>query len=315
MNPTTTDAPPPTDQQAAPVLGGAVTQPPVATPAPETTAAPTTPATPTPEQVLKGWHEQVIGPDGKFVDAWQDKLPDDFAEDRALLGRFGDLKTLVKTLKDNMATARAKTDGLVKVPGQDATPEERAAYFKAIGVPDDPKGYGIKPPEKLPEGVTWDNGMSEKFASKAHEIGLTPAQVAALQEWQLSYVGEQSAAPRQALASQMEAEKQELNRAFGASLPKAVDHAQRLAKQEGLKPDIFDPNSPDFWGVEALAFASRVASKLGEDKLIPGAAVRNLSGSALGRDIVTNPQNPHYARYQAGDPEITAMVRELYKQG
>ena len=113
----------------------------------------------------------------------------------------------------------------------------------------------------------------------------------------------------------MEQEKQHLTQTFGQTLPKAVDMAQRVAKQEGLSPDIFDPQSPNFWGVEALAFASRVAAKLGEDKLIPGAAVRNLSGSALGRDIATNPDNPLYAKYQAGDAAVAAQVRALYAQG
>ncbi len=297
-----------TPEAVAPVLGGA-------TPAPETPVAPP-PAAPAAEMPLpKGWHESILSPDGAFAEGWQDKLPDDFADDRAMLGRFGDLKTLVKAFKDNMTAARAKTEGMLKVPAPDAPAEERAAFYKALGVPDDPKGYGIKPPEKLPDGVAWDASLSEKFAGVAHEIGLTPAQVAKLQEWQLSTVGEQVATSRQAAAQELEAEKAELQRTFGQALPQAVDVAQRLAKQEGLAPEIFDPQSPNFWGVEALAFASRVARKLGEDKLIPGAAVRNLSGSALGKDIATNPENPLYKRYHAGDPEVAAQVRQLYAQG
>lgn len=309
MSPATLDAP--TEQQAPPPqsMGGATPTP--ATPAPAPAAPPAGGETPMP----RGWHESILTPEGKFAEAWQDKLPDDFAEDRALLGRFGDLKTLVKAFKDNMQTARAKTEGLVKVPGQDASDEERAAYYKAIGVPDDPKGYGIKAPEQLPDGVSWDDGLSEKFASAAHQAGLTPAQAAKLTEWQVGIVGEQVAASRAAAAQALEQEKQHLTQTFGQNLPKAVDLAQRVAKQEGLSPDIFDPQSPNFWGVDALAFASRVAAKLGEDKLIPGAAVKNLSGSALGRDIATNPENPLYAKYQAGDAAVAAQVRALYAQG
>ncbi len=299
----------PTDP-VAPVLGGAT---------PATPATPTTPTDPTPAPdgmpLPRGWHESILTPEGKFADGWQDKLPDDFADDRALLGRFGDLKSLVKAFKDNMTTARAKTEGLVRVPGAESTDEERAAYFKAIGVPEKPEGYGIKPPEKLPDGVSWDDGLSGKFAAIAHQIGLTPAQVSKLQEWQIQQVGEQAGTTRQAAAQAMEAEKQELQRTFGAELPKAVSLAQRVAKQEGLSPEIFDPQNPNFWGVEALAFASRVAAKLGEDKLIPGAAVRNLSGAALAKDIVTNPENPLHAKYYAGDQAVAAQVRALYEQG
>lgn len=305
MSTATLDAP--TEPQA-PVLGGAA---PAQTPPPAPPSTPPAADTPLP----RGWHESILTPDGKFAEAWQDKLPDDFADDRAMLGRYTDLKSFVKAFKDNMTAARAKSEGLVKVPGQDATDEDRAAYYKAIGVPDDPKGYGIKAPEKLPDGVKWDDSLSEKFAGIAHQAGLTPSQVAKLTEWQVAQVAEQVGATRESAAQAMEAEKKELNRTFGADLPKAVDLAQRIAKQEGLSPDIADPQSPNFWGVEALALLSRVAAKLGEDRLIPGAAVRNLSGAALGKDIATNPENPLYAKYQAGDPAVAAQVRALYALG
>lgn len=307
MSTATLDTP---TETPAPVLGGAA---PAQTPPPAPAATPPAPAGDTP--LPKGWHESILTPDGKFAEKWQDQLPDDFADDRAMLGRYSDLKSFVKAFKDNMTAARAKSEGLVKIPGQDATDEDRAAYYKAIGVPDDPKGYGIKPPEKLPDGVKWDDSLSEKFAGIAHQAGLTPAQVAKLTEWQVAQVAEQVGATRESAAQAMEAEKKELNRTFGADLPKAVDLAQRIAKQEGLSPDIADPQSPNFWGVEALALLSRVAAKLGEDRLIPGAAVRNLSGAALGKDIATNPENPLYAKYQAGDPGVASQVRALYAQG
>jgi hypothetical protein len=312
-SPTTLEAPAP----VAPVAAVAPVAPvaPIGGAAPA--APPPVPSTPPAGDIppLKPWHQEIWAEDGKFADGWQDKLPDDFAEDRALLGRFGDLKGITKALKDNMAAARAKSEGLVKVPGADATPEEVTAYHRSIGVPEKPEDYGVKAPEKLPDGVSWDEAMATKFASVAHAAGLTPVQVAKLQEFQVGYVGEQIGAAREAAAQAMAAEKVELQKAFGQGLPKAVDHAQRLAKQEGLNPEIFDPQSPNFWGVEALAFASRVASKLGEDRLIPGAAVRNLSGGALAKDIVTNPENPLHAKYHAGDAQVNAQVNALYAQG
>ena len=49
-----------------------------------------------------------------------------------------------------MAAARAKTEGMIRVPGDDAKPEDVAAFRKALGVPDDPTGYGLVKPETLP---------------------------------------------------------------------------------------------------------------------------------------------------------------------
>jgi hypothetical protein len=65
--------------------------------------------------------------------------------------------------------------GLVKVPGKDATPEEVAAFNKAIGVPEKP--------EDLVAAIQLDNGavvgdadkpVLEVFASAMHKAGATP---------------------------------------------------------------------------------------------------------------------------------------------
>lgn len=70
----------------------------------------------------------------------------------------------------------------VAPPGDDATPEAKAAWRAALGVPADANGYE-KP--SLPEGseIELDAEYIGSFHSKAHEIGLTPAQAKALQEW------------------------------------------------------------------------------------------------------------------------------------
>lgn len=59
-----------------------------------------------------------------------------------------DLDGLAKIARDNQKAARGK----LTVPGENATPEEVAAYRAAIGVPDKPEGYEFA----LPEGVTED---------------------------------------------------------------------------------------------------------------------------------------------------------------
>lgn len=281
---------------------------------PDTATTPPPDATP-PNPAPDGpWHSRIFTPEGAFAPKWQDALPDEFADDRAMLAQFGDFKTMTKALRDNMTAARAKTDGMVKVPGAEATDEERAAFFAALGRPEKPEGYGLTKPEKLPDGVEWDEGMSGKFAEVAHKIGLTPAQAAALRDFQLSYVGEQAAASRNATLAAMEAEKAELKKTFGDGIGKAVESAQRLAQTNGFNPEIFDPQSANFWGVEALAFASKMAGQLGEGKLLPGAAVTNMSPAMLAQDIMTNPENPDYKRYQAHDPATVARVTELMKR-
>lgn len=264
------------------------------------------------------WHQSILAEDGKFTQAWQDKLPDDFAEDRQLLAQFTDLRGLTKSLKDNMAKARVNTEGFVKLPGEKASDSERAAFYKSLGVPDAPDGYGLKQPEKLPDGVAWDEAMSKKFGEVAHKIGLTPSQVKALQEFQVGYVGEQVATQRQHIAKVIEAERLEIAKRFGQDVDKNVLSAQMLAVQEGLPKEVFDPTSGDFWGVDALAFASAVASKLakatGEDPTSGGAAMANMSVELQASELNRQAAEAYARGDVEGSRRLGMQAQELYRR-
>jgi len=261
------------------------------------------------------WNSSIITPEGKFIQGWQDRLPAEFEEDRGMLAQFGDLKSLARVMKDNMAAARQKTDGMVKVPGAEATPEEWTAFHKSIGVPERAADYGLKPPDKFPEGVGDDPKLREAFAQEAVKLGLTPKQALGLQEFQLRMVGEQARASRDAVAVALAQEKAELRATFGDAVERSVDLAQRVARTKGVDPAYFDPQSEKFWGVEALSLIARLGVDVGEGHLVPGAAVKNLSQAAWAKDVSTNPSNPMYAKFQAGDPEVVAQVNRGYRSG
>lgn len=63
---------------------------------------------------------------------------------------------------------RQHLSGAIKVPGENATDEEKASYRKALGIPDKPDGYGIKPPDGADDATKERLG---RFAAKMHEIG------------------------------------------------------------------------------------------------------------------------------------------------
>jgi hypothetical protein len=59
---------------------------------------------------------------------------------------LGEMKASVEDLKGKEAeleALKAQVSGMIKVPGEESTPEEIAAYQKAIGVPDTIDGYGL----------------------------------------------------------------------------------------------------------------------------------------------------------------------------
>jgi hypothetical protein len=254
----------------------------------------------------------VVGSKGEFVEGWQNKLPADFDPYKAMLANHKTFNGLTRALADNMAAARTKTEGMVKVPGADAKPEDRAAFFKALGVPEKPEDYGLKAPDKMPEGIEWDAAFAGEFTKLAQAIGLTKDQVAKLAEFQLS---QQSQAMQKADTEgtqAYEAEVAKLRQTFGENYEKRTIDAKRVAVTVGLPDD-----HPVFWRADTVIAMAKVADLISEDRLITGEQATNrLSPETQAKDIVTNPDNPDYKAYY--DPthgrhkEVVAFVNQQF---
>lgn len=89
-------------------------------------------------------------------------------------------------------TAEAKIpEGYVKVPGENATPEEIAAFHKVLGVPDDPAGYGFDAIE-LPDGVEFDAERAAAIAPIMQKRGITPQAAKELAQADAAYAAQKA---------------------------------------------------------------------------------------------------------------------------
>ncbi len=269
----------------------------------------TTPASPAPSSSpAPAWHESLITRDASGAEtladfaSWKDRAP----------------APLVKFITANMTAARARTEGMIRVPGPEAAPEDWDPVYKALGRPDKPEGYGLGAPESLPDGVTWDDHTAGEFATLAHRLGLSPAQVRGLQDFQVGHVGTQAAAAREAMQRHIENEQAALKSTFGERLPDVAAAAQRMARDHGLPPAIFDPVSGDFWGADALRLVSTMAEKLtrygAEDRGGGGGGSPATGGYTYARAVSTDPAHPDYEAYRRGDPGIVARVNHGWSQ-
>jgi len=105
--------------------------------------------------------------------AWMAQLPDDLKENESLsqfksLGDFGK-----KFIEVNDIASKAADS--VHIPGEDATDEERAAFFEKLGRPKTEDEYDLPAPQ-LPEGMKVNEELSKQFRSTAHKLGLSNAQ-------------------------------------------------------------------------------------------------------------------------------------------
>lgn len=190
-------------------------------------------------------------------------------------------------------------------PTEKSTPEEIAEYRKALGVPDSPDGYKLKP-DNLPEGVQFDEATAKRAAELAHKHHI-PA--SAMQEF-MKFDMERAAMMQQAAAGmieqQLEAGREELQKVYGDKFGEKIELARRAALTAGV-----DPSSHGFVDPQVVKAIVSLAEKLSDDRLVEGNQTGVSSTRARARDIMTNQANPLYARYQEGDPEVVDQVRRM----
>lgn len=111
----------------------------------------------------------VGGADPNATPDWRSGWDDTLKNDPAL-----------KDVKDPAALAKMYLDTKklvgqkLGIPGKDATPEAKAAFHEAMGVPKDAAGYEFKAPENLPEALkgAYDQAHADKWAARMRELGI-----------------------------------------------------------------------------------------------------------------------------------------------
>jgi hypothetical protein len=190
-------------------------------------------------------------------------------------------------------------------PNEKSTPEEIAEYRKAIGVPESPEGYKLKP-EQLPDGVTWDDSVAKRAAELAHRHNIPAAAMSELMKFDMERAALMNQAAASMIETQLESGRAELQRVYGDKMPEKIELARRAAVTAGV-----DPSSQGFVDPQVVKAIVSLAEKLSDDRLVEGNQTGISSTRARARDIMTNQSNPLYQRYQDGDSEIVDQVRRM----
>ena len=151
----------------------------------------------------KNWYADILG-----------EGDDDLAK---IAGRYGDPKSVIKALGDTQKALR--DSGRIKVPGENATDEERAEFRQQMGIPDAPDGYEItvQKPADIEVGEA-DQAFIDKTISKLHERGdflSTPDAANLVHEVAYDMIAERDAQLSAAAEMQREQSEQELRTEWG----------------------------------------------------------------------------------------------------
>lgn len=253
-----------------------------------------------------------IGADGAFVDGWADKLPADLKDAIPTASRYKSVPEMVKALHHaNQALGKRG----VTVPTDKSSPEEIAAFRSALGVPESPDGYKLKP-DQLPEGVAWSDDLAKPFAEIAHKHNIPPA---AMQELVNLHMSQQATATQAAAAmldQRIDEGMQALRDAWKGETDKNLAFVSRVAKTLGL-----DPTSPGLTDPAVVIALQRAGAMMSEDKLIRSdAAATLMPGKVRANEIMTNPADALYADYHGKNGKerqsaAAKMVQDLLANG
>lgn len=287
--------------------------------APQTTTETTTaatveaPATVDPANPYGGNElPQLIGPDFTFTEGWADKLAGDkFDKTRAMASQFKSLDALLDSFHELRASFSKKTEGLVKVPGQDASPDDLAAFRRALGVPDSPDGYEIQTPANLPEGFEFDPASLAPLKAKAHELGIPSPALAELVAFQAQSEAAEVARLTQEALDRAKAGEEQLRKEWGNNWEKNLALAERVKLTGGGLPE-------GHWGhhdPHIQRLLASLGSKFSEGSMSAhGAAVANLGPGNAARDMFFNPDNPNYkAIHDSSHPDHERAYSEYLK--
>jgi len=287
--PTTTSTPTGTGSLIDPTTGGSTSTSPTST---QTDSSP--------------WS---LNDKGQFGEGWLDRLGDEFKNDKQILGQFKDPAAMAKTLINQQRLLGKKADAII-MPTDKSTPEEWAAFNAKRGVPENADGYAVKP-QNLPAGAEWNEGQAKEFNTLAHKLGVTPAQAEQIMAFDLARSSQAAEVQAKAAQVEFEAGKKALGEAWGDKFDTNMAVVKRACQVTGL-----DPNSKGLSDPAVVVALERFARMVSDDKIVNSDSTATfMAGSAKGRDIQMNPQNPYHQRYVDGDKEINKLVLDLLKNG
>lgn len=201
-----------------------------------------------------------------------------------------DLDGLTKIARD---TERAlRENGRIKVPGEDAKPEELAAFKAAIGVPEKVDGYEVKAPEGVPLNEPLINSLRESAlkhgAPKAAFEGLVSDFIKLQMDEAAAESAKQDNLAREWLKQQ------------GAKANEQMSHIDAAARALSLtQADLMYFRSMPGGAGRALDIFSKLGSGMAEDTMLTG---------GKGRFGVTGAEAQAELDRMKSDPEIQKKV-------
>jgi hypothetical protein len=200
----------------------------------------------------------------------------------------------------------------ITVPGENATDEEREAFYKAIGRPDSPDKYEF--PEI--EGVEPDDDATKAFKEAAHKLGVPPEMASGMYQYLMeqakTYQENQAKAIETTQAETEKTLKKEFGKDYETNLTAGDNALRQVIGDEAMKKLEAAGLHVD---ADVVRGAVKLSQAIGEDKL------RGMGDGSRGGQVKTRAEledimkkNPDWKSDPKLKQEVEDGFRALYPE-
>lgn len=204
--------------------------------------------------------------------AWIDQIDPEWRDSIAARG-LKDTNTLAKSYH-HLVRLHGKNPHVVAIPDDASNDEQRAEFYKAIGVPESPDKYEIN----VPEGIEKDEEFLNGYKGVAHKLGLTPAQVKGVADYYHEKIGGKQEASAAQVRAQQENDLQSLKQEWGSAYDSKLSQGRAAVAQLGIDDQLLGQLELALGTKGVITFFQNIGSKIGEDKFVSGDGHQRFNG-------------------------------------
>lgn len=249
----------------------------------------------------------MIGAEGALSENWRDGLPEDLRGEKCL----DQIKNIGGLVKSYVSAQKMLGGNRISVPGENATDEERNAFYKAIGRPDKAEDYKHDGVE-LPKGVELGDEDLKAFREFAHKHGMTQEAYQAALQFDVDRVRASVEAEEAAANAEYEETLGKLQAEFGGNMKTVVAQCNKAMVTFGLQ-ELFTEKGllNNYTMIKALA---TIGGKISESKLKGDDSLSTAADpQARLNEILADRNGAYYDRENPGHDEAVQEVSRLLK--
>ncbi|MBQ9088665.1 MAG: hypothetical protein IJY46_07785 [Lentisphaeria bacterium] len=246
-----------------------------------------------------------IDKDGFFADNWKDGLPEDLRNEPSLAG----VKNLTTLAKSYVNAQKMVGKNRIALPGENATPEERNAFYTALGRPAAAADYKHDSIE-VPEGFQLDDKALSAFRDTAFELGLTQEGFEKALAFDLARTKQAAEAALARHNAEYDATMNKLQQQYGDNLPARIAQVDKALSTFGIKDLFIERGLTNNYQIfEALA---KIGASISESKLKDGDVQQNFKTPQQQiEEIYADPNGAIYNSEHPGHDKAVAEVKRL----